>query len=66
MTNIGIALSVLYEVEKALVGWIKASGHLVFDVKMNFTRKSRWVKDSYSTPDPATSAYAGLVSCESV
>ena len=33
---------------------------------MDFTRKARWVKDGHRTPDPTTSAYAGVVSRESV
>ena len=33
---------------------------------MDFTRKSRWVKDGHTTPDPSTSNYAGLLSRESV
>ena len=40
----------------------KSSGHWMFDVEMNFTRKSRWVKDGHRTPDPTTSIYAGVVS----
>ena len=33
---------------------------------MDFTRKARWVKDGHRTPDPTTSAYAGVVSRDSV
>ena len=44
----------------------KTSAHLLFDVKMDFTRKARWVKYGHRTPDPTTSAYAGVVSRESV
>ena len=33
---------------------------------MDFTRKARWVKDGHRTPDPTTSAYAGVVSRESI
>ena len=44
----------------------KSSGHLVFDVKMDFTRKARWVKDGHKTSDPEQSTYAGVVSRESV
>ncbi len=33
---------------------------------MDFTRKARWVSDGHRTPDPTTSAYAGVVSQESV
>ena len=47
-------------------GYTRSSGHLVFDVKMDFTRKARWVKDGHLTPDPDTSNYAGVVSRESV
>ena len=47
-------------------GYSKSSGHLVFDVKMDFTRKARWVKDGHLTPDPIDSNYAGVVSRESV
>ena len=66
MTNVGITFTILDDVIKPPPGWRKASGHLVFDVKMNFTRKARCVKDGHRTPDPTTSAYAGVVSRESV
>ena len=60
------ALDLLREGEKPPVGFSKASGHLVFDVKMDFTRKSRWVKDGHLTPDAIDSNFAGIVSRESV
>ena len=44
----------------------KSSGHLVFDVKTDFTHKARWVKDGHRTPTPIESNYAGVVSRESV
>ena len=47
-------------------GWTKSSGHCMFDVKMDFTRKARWVKDGHRTLDPETSSYAGVVSRESI
>ena len=47
-------------------GWSKVTGHLVFDVKMDFTRKARWVLDRHKTPDPVGSTYAGVVSRERV
>ena len=40
--------------------------HLVWDVKMDFTRKARWVLNGHKTPDPIGSTYAGVVSRESV
>ena len=66
MTNVGIAFTILDDGVKEPPGWRKASGHLVFDVKMDFTRKARWVKDGHRTPDTTTSAYAGVVSRDSV
>jgi hypothetical protein len=66
MTNIGIAFEVLDDGVKAPVGWSKVTGHLVWDVKMDFTRKARWVLDGHLTPDPIGSTYAGVVSRESV
>jgi hypothetical protein len=66
MKNVGIAFQVLEEGENEPVGWSKVTGHLVFDVKMDFTRKARWVLDGHKTPDPIGSTYAGVVSRESV
>ena len=66
MLNVGIAFEVLPTGEKASPGWIKVTGHLVFDVKMDFTRKARWALDGHKTPDPVGYTYAGVVSRESV
>jgi hypothetical protein len=41
MTEIGIAFEVLDEGISAPKGWHKVTGHLVWDVKMDFTRKAR-------------------------
>ena len=48
------------------VGWTKASRHLIWDVKMDFTRKARWVKDGHRTAYPLGTNYAGVVSRVSV
>jgi hypothetical protein len=67
MVNVGIAFEVLEEGVSAPPGWHKVTGHLIFDVKMDFTRKARWVLDGHKTPDPiGISNYAGVVSRESV
>ena len=47
-------------------GWKQVTGHLVWDVKMDFTRKARWVLDGYKTLDLIGSTDAGVVSIESV
>ena len=66
MLNIGIAFEVFPEGKAALPGWNKVTGHLVYDVKMDFTRKARWVLDGHITPDPIGYTYTGVVSRESV
>jgi hypothetical protein len=66
MLNIGVAFEVLEENQKAPPGWTKVTGHLIWDLKMDFTRKARWVLDGHKTPDPVGSTYAGVVSRESV
>ena len=66
MHNNSIAFEVLPEGNRAPPGWNKVTGHLVFDVKMDFTRKARWVLDGHKTPDPIGSTYAGVVSRESI
>ena len=44
MVTILPALDVLPDGSTPPLGYIKSSGHLVFDVKMDFTRKARWGK----------------------
>ena len=52
--------------KKSPPGWRLVTGHIVFDVKMDFSRKARWVLDGHKTPSPEGSTYAGVVSRESV
>ena len=66
MCNVGVAFEALEEGAAAPAGWSKVTGHIVFDVKMDFTRKARWVLDGHKTPDIVGSTCAGVVSRESV
>jgi hypothetical protein len=66
MGNVCVAFEILGPKAKPPVGWFKASGHIVFDVKMDFTRKARWVKDGHKMPDSVTPSFAGVVSRESI
>jgi hypothetical protein len=66
MGNVCVAFEILGPNDKPPVGWYKASSHIVFDVKMDFTRKTRWVKDGHKTPDSTTPSFAGVVSWESI
>ena len=43
---------------------MQSSEHLVFDIKMDFIQKARWVKDGHQTPQLQKSTYAGVVSGE--
>ena len=42
------------------------SGNIIFDVKMDFTWKARWVLDRHNCPKPDISTYVGVVSRVSV
>ena len=66
MYNVGVAFEILDEGAHAPHGWRRVTEHLVWDVKMDFTRKARWVLDGHKTPDPIGSTYAGVVSRECV
>ena len=61
MHNLSVAFEILPNVAPVPVGWKKSSGHLIWDVKMDFTRKARWVKYGHRTPDPKYSNYAMVV-----
>ena len=66
MGNVCVVFEILGSNDKPPVGWYKASGHIVFDVKMDFTCKARWVEDGHKTPDSTTPSFAGVVSRESI
>ncbi len=66
MHNVGIAFQVQESDKGAPIGWSKVTGHIIFDVKIDFTRKARWVLDGHKTPNPIGSTYAGVVLRESV
>ena len=66
MYNVRVAFEILDEGVHAPHGWKQVTGHLVWDVKMDFTRKARWVLDGHKTLDPIRSTYADVVSRESV
>ena len=66
MHTVGIAFQILEEDENMPVGWTEATGHMTFDVRMDFTRKARWVLDGHRLPDPFGPTYAGVVSRDSV
>ena len=64
--QVGVAFKILQYREHIKLGYKKASGHLIFDVKMAFTWKAWWVKNIHLTPDLEDSKYSGIFSRESV
>ena len=50
MANNTVAFQILDDDEHLPVRYTKQSGHMVFDVKMNLTRKARLVLDGHKTP----------------
>ena len=52
MFNVGVAFEILEEGQTAPIGWEKASRDLFWDVKMDFTRKARWVLDGAQSARP--------------
>ena len=62
MENVSVTFEFKHHGYKPSPGWIETSGHLIWDVKMDFTRKARWVKDGHKTADIVSSSFAGVVS----
>ena len=53
MTNVSIEFEFLDLSVKAPAGYTLSSGHLIWDLKIDYTRMARWVKDGHRTPDHA-------------
>ena len=66
MKNVRVAFQILDDDDVVPNSYEKLSVHLIFDVKMDTTRKARLVADGHKTPDPVGSTYSGVVSRESV
>jgi Reverse transcriptase (RNA-dependent DNA polymerase) len=66
MTVILPAVKIFEEGSIAPIGYQQIPCHIVFDIKMDFTRKARFVAGGHVTHPPSTQAYASVVSRESV
>ena len=66
MGTVEKAFDVLPKGSKKPVGYQEIKCHLVFDVKMDFTRKARFVAEGFRTDPPASVIYSSVVSRESV
>jgi Reverse transcriptase (RNA-dependent DNA polymerase) len=65
-TNILPAIKILVEGEAPPVGSKEIPCHIVFDVKMDFTRKARYVAGGHVTDLPSSQTYASVVARDSV
>ena len=52
----------LVDGDKPPPGYSKSSGNIIFTVKMDFTRKTHFVKNKNLNPDPIDSNFSGVVS----
>ena len=66
MTSIGFAFDIVETEKNTPVGFKRTSGHMTFDIKMNFTRNARQILDGNRQPSPEGYAYSGAISQESV
>ena len=66
MKDVGIAFKILEKDEALPPEYKESSGHLTYDIKMDSTRKVRWVKDGHKTPNSETSSYTGFMSRDSI
>ena len=66
MQNVSVAFDFLPANHQLDADYKYLPCHLIFDVKMDFTRKARFVADGHRVADPVHSTYAGVVSRESV
>ena len=66
MRNVRVAFEVLPEGSSPPIGYKELECYMVFDVKMDLTRKARFVANGSKTDEPKGSKYAGVVSRESV
>ena len=52
--------------EPSMIGYQELRCHVIFDVKMDFTRKARFVAGGHTTDTPSSITYLSVVSCDSV
>ena len=66
MKELSIAADILERDKIAPKGYQQTSGHITFDIKINFTRKACLILNSYKKKAPKGPIYTGVVSRESV
>ena len=66
MKNSRVVFNFLDQDNHVLVGYKDITCNLIFDVKMNLTRKARYVAGWHLTDPPSSMAYESVVSQDSV
>jgi len=66
MSNNNLAFQFLEENELIPVGYKWIHCHMIFDIKMDFTRKARYIALGHMTDPPASLTYSSVVSRDSV
>ena len=66
MSNVKVAFKFIPKGRPPPVGYKQIRCHLIFDVKMDLTRKVRFVAGGHMTDPPTVMTYASVVSRESV
>ena len=62
MENVSVAFEVIEDGKRPSLANKKVPFHMIYDIKMDFTRKAILVAEGYRTLNPVTSTYAGVVS----
>ena len=62
MENVSVAFEILEDGKRPSAAHKKVPFHMIYDIKMDFTRKAMLVAEGCRTPNPVTSTYAGVVS----
>ena len=66
MKNSRVTLNFLDRYDHVPVGYKEITCHFIFDVKMDLTRKARYVAGGHITNPPLSMTYASVVSFDSV
>ena len=62
MENVSVAFEVLEDGKRPSASHKRVPFHMIYDIKMDFTRKARLVAEGCRTPNPVRSTYSGVVS----
>jgi len=66
LKNVKVAFKFLADDEPIPIGYKLIPCHIIFDVKMDFTHKARFVAGGHKTDPPSTLTYSSVVSRDSV